>query len=145
ACFRARARAARAIFSSTAAEGRRIDCCRRWTTMAPTIASPRSVPIDSLIDSDQFQIGTRNQPLRRKYGSAHHQFLVAKCALSRPADDVEIHTPRHQEPPTILEYEHRNSRLHKTHQYRRILTGLDRLLQHRWRSTSRACAESISV
>jgi len=34
-------------------------------------------------------------PLRRKYGSAHHPILVAKCALSRPADDVETHTPRH--------------------------------------------------
>src|SRR5438132_9130062 len=36
-----------------------------------------------------------HQPLRRKYGSAHHPILVAKCALSRPADDVETHTPRH--------------------------------------------------
>src|SRR5258705_13434022 len=36
-----------------------------------------------------------HQPLRRKYGSAHHPILVAKCALSRPADDVETRTPRH--------------------------------------------------
>src|SRR4029077_6258708 len=36
-----------------------------------------------------------HQPLGRKKGSAHHPILVAKCALSRPADDVETHTPRH--------------------------------------------------
>src|ERR1700756_3813629 len=36
-----------------------------------------------------------HQPLRRKYGSAHDPILVAKCALSRPADDVETRTPRH--------------------------------------------------
>ena len=36
-----------------------------------------------------------HQPLRRKYGNAHHPILVAKCALSRPADDVETRTPRH--------------------------------------------------
>src|SRR4029077_20393485 len=36
-----------------------------------------------------------HQPLRRKYGIAHHPMLVAKRALSRPADDVETRTPRH--------------------------------------------------
>src|ERR1700757_3408588 len=36
-----------------------------------------------------------HQPLRRKYGSAHHPILGAKCALTRPADDVETRTPWH--------------------------------------------------
>src|SRR6516162_9738630 len=36
-----------------------------------------------------------HQPLRRKYGNDHHPILAAKCALSRPADDVETRTPRH--------------------------------------------------
>jgi hypothetical protein len=33
-----------------------------------------------------------HQPLRRKHGSAHHPILVAKCALTHPAHDVE-HVP----------------------------------------------------
>jgi hypothetical protein len=36
-----------------------------------------------------------HQPLRRKYGNAHHPILVAKCAQSRLADDVETRTPMH--------------------------------------------------
>ena len=36
------------VIPGAAAEGSRIEFCRRLTTMAPTIASPRSVPIDSL-------------------------------------------------------------------------------------------------
>jgi len=35
-----------------------------------------------------------HQPLRKKYGSAHDPILVAKCALARPANDVETRTPR---------------------------------------------------
>ena len=34
-----------------------------------------------------------HQPLRRKYGSIHHPILEAKCALTRPADDVETRSP----------------------------------------------------
>jgi hypothetical protein len=36
-----------------------------------------------------------HQLLRRKYGSAHHPILVAKCALTCPAHDVETRTPMH--------------------------------------------------
>src|SRR5271166_5387652 len=49
------------------------------------------------VESQSFggRLQPTQQPLRRKYGSANHPILVAKCALSRPADNVETHTPRH--------------------------------------------------